>query len=158
LYRQKPPEHILALRKFQNGYANHIYKTTGLSCLRWGESEEAQEDGLLFLSFDLWSPQSLDSSEISKAKDLAVSCMGILLEMINSNQEVRPYLANWPLDHETIRVSITFDIGEKADEIAKPIFEVIVNNSGLVITAKERQTYRFVEIAREPYLKSLKKI
>ena len=62
---------------------------------------------MLALSFNCYRPLSIDES-----RELVINCVNEYLKSVNENEEIRPYLHNYPFTEQNIQVIIFF-FGDK---------------------------------------------
>ncbi len=76
---------------------------------------------LLSLSFDVCRPLALED-----ARELIIDSVEEFLFQINSNEEIRPYLKNYPFTSADVKVSI-FSYSQKHESIYDPYISAVSN-------------------------------
>jgi hypothetical protein len=114
----------------------------------------ATEEGIWLFSihFDYYHEPML----IDQARRLIVSCAEEFLELINSSEEIRPYLKNYPSTAKNIEIHIYFtDIDRK--KIYDPYLTVVSINEGIIRykTEEEGNSFEYKSNIRESYEEAL---
>jgi hypothetical protein len=119
----------------------------------------ATEEGIWLFSihFDYYHEPML----IDQARRLIVSCAEEFLELINSSEEIRPYLKNYPSTAKNIEIAIFFKSVERK-KIYDPYMAVVSTNEGTITYRTEEEGNRFdykleVDESYEEALNILKK-
>ncbi len=78
---------------------------------------------MLALSFLIYRPLTVES-----AREIIVDCVEEFLFQINSNEEIRPYLKNYPFTPKELKISI-FSHTEKNEAVYDPYISVVSNST-----------------------------
>lgn len=101
------------------------------------------------LIYGFTSRQHLDPDAASR---LVCECAEILLEMVNSDEKIRPYLSKYPFDSKNIGVRIAFSDGVEESFVPKQfVASASVGNGELVLWKYNPQTLQLEVISALPY-------
>lgn len=102
LYSHVAPPYEGQLEAFFSQYQKEMKKKWGLNCTGCGGklANGIEEIGVKFCSFKKLS--------IDKAREIEVQATERLLEMINANEALRPYLKEYPFPVSSMRMQIAF--------------------------------------------------
>ncbi|MBS0653328.1 MAG: hypothetical protein JSR39_07355 [Verrucomicrobia bacterium] len=105
------------------------------------------------LHFYYYHPASID-----EARNLILEITNNLISAFNSNQEIRPYLANFPFEAKNFDISIAFM--KKNNELQNPpsISSVCISNGILRYRNDDTEKDRLVTIYQETYEEALQKL
>lgn len=92
----------------------------------------------------------------NEARKMILNCIEEILKNINSNEEIKPYLTNFPFSYENISISLYLKT-KKGEPIYHPNISIAASNSlGLEFnTIAEENEYSFKERAKETYEEAL---
>jgi len=145
-------EDIRLLRQLQKDYVTYIQENTDLVCTSIGSTGLDPIEGFLFY---FRCPERVEQSEIHKARKIALNCSETLLNMINSNEALRPYLVQHPFDYGNIHTSIIFVHDKKTSLQPTPFFAVSVTERGVVYKVEDDDGM-LVRVRTEPYSEAIR--
>lgn len=111
---------------------------------------------LLTLRFQIHHPMDRD-----EARERIVDCVELLLDAVNANEEIRPFLKNYPFTVKNVSVAIFTDHPDGSDVFDPDISVVSVGKSGYVIYRTEEPNgpkYEYKSEYRELYSDALAKL
>lgn len=93
---------------------------------------------------------------VAKARELIINTCEQLLEHVNSNQEIRPHLSNFPYTCKNLDMIFGFE-DEKRNHIAPPyIALILVLNENVHYKTYDSESNQFIPIHKESYEDALK--
>jgi hypothetical protein len=141
------------IRELQKSYATRMYEQANLQCTMIGTGGTK---GLDELSFHFHSPLKIEQQKLYEARTIALSCSETLLNMINSNQSLRPYLVKHPFDHKNIRIIVFFITDKNNSFENRPLWAVSVNKRGLAYQVDGDKEYELVDVKTETYREAIR--
>ena len=96
----KPSERSKLTDKIKAVTAKEIHKRFELRCIGTGGGD-AHDVSMLFMAFKSYEP-----FDIQRGRKLIVDCVNEYLKNVNENEQVRPYLHNYPFLPENIEMVI----------------------------------------------------
>jgi hypothetical protein len=109
---------------------------------------------MLALSFEKTGPMSKDL-----AREVVIDCVQEMVNAVNTNERIKPYLKNYPFTAKNIEIAI-FLIDKSGNEIYAPNIGVVSATNGEIEyrnTAAENP-YRYKDIVIENFDEMLKKV
>lgn len=106
---------------------------------------------MIGLSFQIDHPL-----ERSEARERILDCVEELLTAFNSNQEVRPFLKNYPFTTENVQVAI-FSVTKDGREVYDPYIAVVSvdQNNYITFRTEEPNNKSYKNRHKEPYAEAL---
>lgn len=106
---------------------------------------------MIALSFQIRHP--LDRNE---ARARIVDCVEELLTAINSNEEIRPFLKNYPFTTKNVQVAI-FSVSQDGRSVFDPYITVVSvdESDNITFRTKEPNNTSYKNRHKEPYSKAL---
>lgn len=143
-------EHVSISNKINSELIIRLAKEKKLKLQGTGASmmDNVKMVGLDFLSEE---PSSLEEARI-----LIVDVTEELLKTYNANEQIRPFLANYPLNSNNVHIMISFPIESSYRENKKIVF-VYTKNGHIYYCDYDTEKERYTEIFQEPYEDALKK-
>ncbi len=132
-------------------YAIEFAQPRGLMLCRYGGAmmDDIQEVSLGFTSFIALS--------VDQARIYYVEMMEEFLCRINSDEEIRPYLHNYPFEEENIKLRIGFDDSQGKILSDGQVAQMgIVKDHKLYFAAYDSEKEKFYDLHEESYEEALK--
>lgn len=148
----KEPKYIKMADKINYKTIKNLKNIKELDLIGYGGSMMHNVE-IVSLHFYYYHPAS-----INEARNLILEITNNLISAFNSNEEIRPYLANYPFDEKNVEVSIIFM--KKNNELQNPpsISSVSIDNGILTYWNDDPKKNIFVTIFDEPYEEAQKKV
>jgi hypothetical protein len=143
---------IRLLRQLQKDYVSHMQENTNLVCASIGSTGLKPIEGFLFR---FYCPQKIGRQQFNKARTIALNCSEILLNMINSNKSLKPYLVNHPFDHHNIKITVFFECDKNNSSENRPLWAVSIEKRGVVYKVEDNDG-RLVRVKTEPYSEAIR--
>ena len=140
------------IRELQKAYATRMYEQANLQCTMIGTGGTK---GLDELSFHFHSPLKIERKQLNEARTIALNCSETLLNMINSNESLRPYLVNYPFDHQNIKITVFFECDKNNSSENRPLWAVSIEKRGVVYKVEDNDG-RLVRVKTEPYSEAIR--
>ncbi len=96
--------------------------------------------------------------DIREARELLVTAATKFLNIINSNEEIRPYLDIYPFKPENIQITIYLKNPDGSKFAPEKLCVVSMVNGILEYEAKNPETLRLLTICKEPYEQAVSKL
>ena len=145
-------EDIRLLRQLQKDYVSYIQENTNLTCISVGSTGLNPIEGFLFY-FEC--PEKINRSELYKAREIALNCSEKLIEMVNSNKSLRPYLAQRPFTYQNIDIAVLFRLENSRSLEDRPFWSVSVERRGVVYKVEDDDGM-LVRVRTEPYSEAIR--
>ncbi len=94
---------------------------------------------------------------IEQARKLIVDVTEELLQVYNSNEQIRPFLANYPFNSINVHIMISFQTRSSQNENDNIVF-VYTKNGSIFYCDYDTEKERYKEVFQETYGDALKKI
>ena len=136
-----------------DSYLKHIKKQYGLECFGTGGGFLSNVNNIS-LHFDAPSQKI----NIGNARVLLINCTEELLQRINKNEQIRPYLEHYPFTSKGISINVIFYdyLNEKLPE---EFLKGATVTEGVVYYSRYNQkTEKFEDFYKEPYSEALEKV
>lgn len=140
------------VHRFSNEFCNKMRQKYHVSCSGYGSKMKYNIIDIPFTSFDRLS--------IDEARILYVNIMEQLLNDINHDVDIRPYLQSYPFTIEGPRLRINFQDRLTRDSIEKPFVESMsLSNGKINYMGLEKQKYdHFISLHKESYSEAYEKV
>lgn len=113
-HSEKPPPHVRQAHKFMKSFAKELKREFGIACTGFGGGM-ASDIEEIELEFTAFRP-----STIAEARYMEIEGIKKLLAKINADEEIRPYLKEYPFPLSRAHLSIAFPSPrEKREENGK---------------------------------------
>jgi hypothetical protein len=146
-------EDIRLLRQLQKDYISYIQENTNLVCTSTGSTGLNPIEGFLFY---FRCPERVEQSEIHKARKIALNCSETLLNMINSNEALKPYLVCNPFNFRNINLSIFFISDRKDPQSCMSLRGVSIRDGEVSFNIYNDEEYGHITLFREPYSEAIR--
>lgn len=144
------PEYIKMADRITNATVKRIQKEKGLNLIGSGGGmiENVKE---VFLHFVDNKPHTIE-----QARELAVQITDMLLYAFNSNEEIRPYLSNYPFDVSNFYLIISFE--KKGKNLENSIANISINQKIISYCDYDPEKQKLIAISEETYEEAIQKI
>jgi hypothetical protein len=128
-----------------NDMCHYMHEHYNAVCYEWGGSRMNQVEELS-LSFLIREGKSVQQS-----REIMLDFKNKFLERVNSDADLRPYLANTPFTEANLTLSISFE-NEDGSDITYPNVSVVhlVNNKLIFMGLESNGGYKFRTIKKVP--------
>ncbi len=96
--------------------------------------------------------------EIEEARELLLYAGNVFLNIINNNEQIRPYLDNYPFKPENIEITIYLKNTDGSKFAPEKLCVISMVNGVLEYEAKNPETLRLLTICKEPYDQAVSKL
>lgn len=96
--------------------------------------------------------------DIDTARDLLISAATVFLDTINKNEQIRPYLFNFPFKPENIEISIALANTDGSEIPPKKLCFVVMRAGILEYKANQPDSNKFVVLYTETYDEATSKL
>ena len=111
-------------------------------------------DDIRILDIDFDSNRYVD---ISQARELMVSCSQEFLDQINSDEQIRPYLHNYPFTANNIHLGMSFVEKNSSKFIKPPYIAYVTLIKGIIYyTCDYNPLGALTDLYEEPYEEAVK--
>ena len=148
-YEQPIPEHAKQAHRVRDAFIVDMYKKHGLVCCGIGGGC-MDNIKVINVSFD-----QKKESDIPEARVLLVNCVEEFLRRINADEDVRPFLVQYPFTNENVNISIGF-IEPKEDADLQNIVHAFNVKGEAVYSIYDKPHDRYKPTFEEPYEEALK--
>ena len=148
-YEKPIPEHCRQARRVTHAFITDMCKKHGLVyAVRGGCFIDDVKE--ISVSFD-----KADKSDIPESRILLVNCVEEFLRRINADEDVRPFLVQYPFTNENVNISIGF-IEPKEDADLQNIVHAFNVKGEAVYSIYDKPHDRYKPTFEEPYEEALK--
>jgi hypothetical protein len=150
-FKSKPRDHADIAREIRGKVARKLSKKHQMDCIGVGGGmmDSVYMIGLTFQIYHI-----MDQAE---ARERIVDCVEEILNAINGNQEIRPYLKNYPFTTKNLQVAISVKQSDGRD-VFDPDFEMVFifeSDDIDYCTVDSANTRRYKNQYRESYKEAL---
>jgi hypothetical protein len=96
--------------------------------------------------------------DIEEARELLISAGAVFLDIINSNEEIRPFLHNYPFKPENVEIRIVLKNPDGSEFSHEKLCIVTMIDGALNYKATNPQTDRLLTIHKETYDEAISKL
>ncbi len=152
-FMHKEPEYCKMVDKLVSNYVNQIAKPHQLTFAAYGGAmmDDIQEITMRFISNK--------EMNVDQARELYVMMMESFLQRVNSSQELRPFMHNYPF--EITNINLTIDFENSSGRITNDGHVAMIfigRNQELLFRGYNSDNEDFYSLCREPYAKALKQV
>ena len=144
-----PDDYCAKIDKITDAFVKDMHKKHGLVCYGKGGS---CMDNIKRISLSL---KKAVKSDIPESRVLLVNCVEEFLKRVNTDEDVRPFLVQYPFTNENIEISIVFkgpeQIGDQQD-----IIDVFNMEERVIYYGYDKTHNKEKVMLREPYEEALK--
>ncbi|MBM3192256.1 MAG: hypothetical protein FJZ63_06385 [Chlamydiae bacterium] len=105
----------------------------------------------IFLDFS-----AVKNLNIEEARSLVLDCTEDLLQRINNDKKIKPYLEHYPFTEKGLRLSISFDTPDQKRVSSKYVAHVLATNGSIYYSSYDHKKQQLVDLYEEPYQEALK--
>jgi hypothetical protein len=129
-------------------FAKKMQKSKNLMFAGWGGAM-MRDIQTMNVSFNYYVPL-----QVPAARKLVVECVQEYLKDINANEEVRPYLRNYPFTEKNVTLAI-FLYEKNGDDSFHPNLRYVTSSIGNIRYCSHNGK-EFIDLLKEPYEEALK--
>ncbi|MBX9744263.1 MAG: hypothetical protein K2X08_03520, partial [Chlamydiales bacterium] len=143
--KETSPPHILCIHKITSSFIKEVEKKYKFGCIMSGGSMPYDIAEVL-LHFDTYQ-----SASIEQAREWEVRLTERLAEMINQNEEIRPYLREYPFPASRIDIMLSFNTPKNSSP-SKSLQLVFHSKNRILYSAKDpNNDCIYYSLKEEPY-------
>jgi len=142
------PPYVKYVKQITSKYKKDVKKKHQLYCIGGGGGffKDVEQITLFFAAYR--------KASIEEARELGVSVVEPLLQKINEEEKLRPYLREYPFNCNGIHIAITFFQNNNRYETNGSITNISVANNKVYYEIYNYETEKFETLLVEPYDKA----